>query len=51
MKFNSKKTNAITLSKKTGNIDNVFTYTLEDDPLNKVGVVEYLRILPSAGLK
>jgi len=42
MKFNSKKTE---------NMENVFTYKLGDDPLNRVGVVKYLGILLSADLK
>jgi len=51
MKFNSKKSNVITFGKKTENMENVFTYKLEGDPLNRVGVVKYLGILLSADLK
>jgi len=51
MKYNSKKSNVITFGKKTENMDNVFTYKLGDDPLNRVGVVKYFRILLSSDLK
>jgi len=51
MKFNSKKSNVITFGKNTENTENIFTYELGDDPLNRIGVVKYLGILLSAGLK
>jgi len=51
MQFNSKKGNVITFGKKTENMENIFTYKLGEDPLNRVGVVKYLGILLSADLK
>jgi len=51
MQFNSKKGNVMTFGKKTENMENIFTYKLGEDPLNRVGVVKYLGILLSADLK
>jgi len=39
MNFNSKKSNVITFGKKTENMENIFTYKLGEDPLNRVGIL------------